>query len=231
MVKRLAVFVEGQTEQIFMLKMLVAVAGNHKVTVDVIQARGSGTSRAVTLQGQSATNTPYYALICDCGADSSVASDIRDNYEGLVTAGYHLVLGLRDVYPVPNDKIPDIRTSIARIMPKGAIPVHLVLAVREIEAWFIVEDEHYPAIHPELTAALINEKLTFDTATVVAEDIDAPAQTLHDAYQLKGRAYHKSRTHVQRTVNALNYSRLDTELSIRVAALGELCGHVNKFFT
>lgn len=228
--KRLAVFVEGQTEQIFMQKMLVEVAGRHNITVNVVQARGSGISRAVTLQGQSASNTPYYALICDCGADNSVASDMRDNYEGLVNAGYHLVLGLRDVHPEPDAKIPQIRTAISKILPQGSVPAHLVLAIREIEAWFIVEDSHYPAIHPDLNAAFIKQQLGLDTATAAAESIACPADTLHAAYQLKGRAYKKDRVRVERTVNALDYARLDLDLSQRVPALGELCAHVNGFF-
>jgi hypothetical protein len=230
MVKRLAVFVEGQTEQIFMQKMLLEVAGRHNITISVVQARGSGSSRAVTLQGQSASRTPYYALICDCGADNSVASDMRDNYPGLVAAGYRLVLGLRDVHPEPDAKIPLIQSAVSKILPKGEVPAHLVLAIREIEAWFIVEDGHYPAIHPDLNAALIKQHLGLDTATVLAESIAFPAETLHAAYQLKGRAYKKDRTRVERTVDALDYARLDMDLSKRVPALGELCGHINGFF-
>ncbi|MFN0136638.1 MAG: hypothetical protein ACKVS9_11040 [Phycisphaerae bacterium] len=229
MAKRLAVFVEGQTEQIFMQRMLVEVAGRHKITIDVVQARGSGPPRAVTLQGHSASNTPYYALICDCGADNRVASDMRDNYDGLVAAGYCLVLGLRDIHPEPDNKIPLIRTAVSRVLPNGVVPARLVLAIREIEAWFIVEDGHYPAIHPELSAALIKQQLGLDTATVSAESIACPADTLHAAYQLKGRAYRKNRDCVERTVHALDYARLYVDLSQRVPALGELCAHVNGF--
>jgi len=231
MAKRLAVFVEGMTEQLFIQKLLIEMAGRHNITIDLVQARGSASARMVILKGHSASNTRYYALVCDCGADNTVASDIRDHYDRLSKQGYDLVLGLRDVHPEPDAKIPAIRSAIAKIMPTGAIPVHLVLAIREIEAWFIVEDGHYPAVHPALTAALIKARMGLDTATVAAESIAAPAETLHAAYQLQGRAYHKSRRHVQRTVDALDYARLDIELSTRVAALGELCGHVNRFFT
>jgi hypothetical protein len=230
MAKRLAVFVEGQTEQLFMQKMLIEVAGRHNITINVVQARGRGQSRAVTLEGQSSSSTPYYALICDCGTDNRVASDILENYAGLVTAGYHLVLGLRDIHPAPDAEIPLIRNAVSRILPKGVVPAHLVLVIREIEAWFIVEDRHYPTIHQELNADLIRQKLDLNTATVDAESIPCPAATLHAAYQLKGRAYRKDRARVERTVDALDYARLDMELSRRVPALGELCGHVNRFF-
>lgn len=67
MAKRLAVFVEGQTEQLFIQKMLVEVAGRHNITVDVVQARGRGPVRSITVQGHSNSNTRYYALVCDCG--------------------------------------------------------------------------------------------------------------------------------------------------------------------
>lgn len=231
MTKRLAIFVEGQTEQIFMQKLLVEVAGRHKITIDIVQARGSGPSRTITLEGYSASSTPYYALICDCGADNSVASDMRDNYERMVQAGYQLVLGLRDVYPEPDSKIPLIRAATSKILPKGAVPSHLILAIREIEAWFFVEDNHYPAIHPDLNSELIMNHLGINTATVDAEKIKCPAESLHSAYQLKGRAYKKDRTRVERTVNSLDYARIDMELSRRIPALGELCMHVNDFFS
>ena len=230
MAKRLAVFVEGMTEQLFIQKLLIEVAGRQNISIDLVEARGKGAARMVTLRGHSVSNTVYYALVCDCGADNSVASDIGDNYAGLCNQGYELVLGLRDVHPEPDAKIPAIRSAIAKIMPTGTVLAHLVLAVREIEAWFLVEDGHYPAIHPNLNAALILEKLGLDTASVAAESIATPADTLNLAYQLQGRAYKKSKKHVQRTVEALDYARLNTELSARVAALGELYKHVTSFF-
>jgi hypothetical protein len=225
--KRLAVFVEGQTEQIFMERMLVEVAGSRNIALDVRRLRGSGEARSVEL---STSATSYYALICDCGADNRVVSDLLENYEGLTREGYSMVLGLRDVAPAKDSEIPGIRALQSALLPNGTVPVHLVLAVRETEAWFIVEDRHYSAIHPELNAALILEHVGIDTATIAAESIEFPAKTLHEIYRLKGRAYQKRRTQVEQTVTALDFKRLHLELSGRVSALRELFGHVNKFF-
>jgi hypothetical protein len=225
--KRLAVFVEGQTEQIFMEKVLVEVAGSRNIALDVRRIRGSGEARSIELSTSAAS---YYALICDCGADNRVVSDLRENYEGLTREGYSMVLGLRDVHPAKDSEIPVTRALLSKLLPNGSIPVHLVLAVRETEAWFIVEDRHYSAIHPELNAALILEHVGIDTSTIAAESIESPATTLHRIYQLKGQAYRKRRAQVEQTVNALDFGRLHLQLSARVSALRELFGYVNKFF-
>ncbi len=207
MPKKLAFFVEGQTEQVFIQKLLLEIAGRHNITIDVVQTRGSGPARTVVISGHSAANTQYYALVCDCGTDNRVASDINDNYSGLIAQGFSFILGLRDVYPEPDAKIPAMRAAIAKILPKGTIAAHLVLAIREIEAWFIVEDRHYPAIHPDLTPELIKARLNIDTRSVAAESIAHPAGTLHDIYQLQGRGYiNKKRWQVERTVHALDYA-------------------------
>jgi hypothetical protein len=228
MAKRIAIFVEGQTEQIFIEKLLSEIAGHHKITIGSVEIRGQ--LRILSLQGGPYVETPYYALVCDCGADNSVVSDMNDNYESLVKAGYSLILGLRDVHPIDNADLPDLRAAILAATPRGSVPSHVILAIREIEAWFFVEDLHYPSIHPNLTSELIKTNLGIDPATVPAESIAHPSAILHDAYQLQGRAYHKSKRHVQRTVNALDYARLNFELATRIASLGELCYQVNGFF-
>jgi len=229
MAKRIAVFVEGMTEQVFVQKLLIEMAGRQRITIHTTEARGNRSSRAIVLQGYSEARTQYYALICDCGADNAVASDIIDNYNGLLRQGYDLVLGLRDVHPARSHQIPEIRNAISKVLPRGKVPVHVVLAIREIEAWFIVEDRHYPSIHAELSEELIRAELGLDTATVDAESIQCPAETLHAIYQLRGRGYRKSKRHVERTVNALDYERLDVELSNRIPSLGELCRRIGDF--
>ncbi len=235
MAKKLAVFVEGQTEQFLVQRLLTEVAGKHQIAIDLVQARGSGTSRLI-VEGHSRNDLRYYAIICDCGSDSTVVSDVRDNYATLAQAGYSLVLGLRDEYsagtPPPSEqRLTAMRTAMRSALPNGAVPCQVILAVREIESWFIVEDWHYPHIHQELTVELIRARLQIDTTTVAAESIADPADTLHRIYQIKGKAYRKTRAHVHRTVDALDYERLYCEISVKVAALGDLCGHLDTFFT
>lgn len=229
--RRLAVFVEGMTEQVFMQRLLLELAGQNNVQINLIEVRGSSSARLISMEGVSDNETRYYAIICDCGADNSVASDIRDNYDRLSSSGFVMVLGLRDVFPRPSAEIPQIRDAIQSILPKGSVPVHVVLAVREIEAWFIVEDRHFQQINPNLTPVIIRDNLGIDTTSVVAENIQQPARLLDQAYRLVGRAYGKRRSHVQQTVGALDYARMYVDLRSRVSALDELCGHVDRFLS
>ena len=89
--KKLAIFVEGQTEKIFVRKLLEEIAGKHNIA---IENRGYSLGNKVTgitllVMNDLVTNqTKYYVLIYNSGNDSRVASDVRDQYQKLVSSGY-----------------------------------------------------------------------------------------------------------------------------------------------
>lgn len=233
MTKKLAVFVEGQTEQLFVQRLLREIAGQNNIAIDPIQFIGSGPARVRRVRGKTPADIPFYAQVCDChggGELTTVVSDIRDHYQGLVNEGYSLIMGLRDVYPVPNSRMQKLREGIMSFLPRGPVPVHMVLAVREIEAWFIVEDRHYVQLHPELTPRKILKNMHLDVCTVRAETIYHPAETLNKIYRLKSFGYHKSRSDIQRTIDALDYDYLINEVPKRAQSLGELCRSLKRFF-
>ncbi|MGF1572343.1 MAG: DUF4276 family protein [Sumerlaeia bacterium] len=233
MTKKLAVFVEGQTEQIFMQRLLREIVGQKNIAIDSLKFIGSGPARLRRVTGNTPANVPFYAQICDChggGEMTTVVSDIRDHYQGLVQEGFSLVLGLRDVYPVPMSRMEKLREGITSVLPHGKVPVRMIFAVREMEAWFIVEDRHYLQIHPGLTPRKINKELHINVSTIHAESIHHPAELLNKIYRLKTKGYQKSRFGVQRTIDALNFDYLVHEVPKRAATLGELCQSLQDFF-
>jgi hypothetical protein len=232
-VKRLAIFVEGQVELIFVTKLLEEIAGEKNIAIQQ-EVLGRETKQSISiLQSPSIqTGTRYYILIRDCGGESRVMSEIRDNYDGLQSAGYDGILGLMDVYPKAYSDIPRLKEGMSLVSPKGSLPAQVVLAVMEIEAWFIAETSHFPKVHPELTLNLIEEQLGI---TIVPEEIerwDHPSERINQIYHLvPDRSYRKKRGRVNRTIDILDYASLYLNLRYRIEHLGEFIDHIDQFLT
>src|SRR5947208_2376792 len=105
---KLAVFVEGQTEQIFVERLLYSVAGARNVHIDTVQAYGGRMLPRTFVEVQAHRPDPakrYYAIIYDCMGDSRVLSDVREHYDSLVAQGFSDIIALRDVFPRPAAEI------------------------------------------------------------------------------------------------------------------------------
>lgn len=230
---RLAVFVEGQTEQIFMQKLIREIAGEANLQLQTMKAFGRSKKRF--LQQQYTTpdlpDIRYFVLIVDSGGDETVVSDILEQYESLAKKGYSRILGLRDVRPRWSRRdIPKLERGIAKAMrqlPRSALPVDVLLAVMEIEAWFIAEYSHLEKIR--ITREAIKRELGFDPSTDDIEMVDNPSVLLNRAYKLVGRSYKKKKGQVQAVVNRLDYERLYLGISQEVPRLGALVRALDLF--
>ena len=99
--KKLAFFVEGQTELLFIKKLLLEVAGTKNIVIDSQKFIGNVGKKATYLITASSkvSTEEYYVLITDCTGDTRVQSAVIDHYPTLVKQGYSMILGLRDLYP------------------------------------------------------------------------------------------------------------------------------------
>ncbi len=232
---KLAVFVEGQTEQLFMQRLIQKIAGRRKVAIELRKGffgGRSGRSRSlILLESPDVRGEQFFVLIVDSAAENRVASDIRDQYESLVNAGYSRVLGLRDVYPQSRSKIPLIRRAVERVLPKGSVTVDIVLAIMEIEAWFLAEYTHFEHLYPGITLDKVNTAIGDNAQTLDVENIAHPSETLNTVYQIVGRAYKKNKDRIERLVEKLDYARLYLEIPKRVSALKCLCDHLDLFLS
>lgn len=233
--KKLAVFVEGQTEQIFIEKLLVEAAGRSNIAIEKRQALGGQSAkRRLRLIEASTPNSghKYLAQIVDCGSDSRVASDIRDRYDGLVAQGFETIIGVRDVYPdITHADIPSLRRGLCLYLKTSPIKVTFVLGVMEIETWFIAEHTHLHKLHSSLTPILIKSRLGFDPSTDDIQLRPHPAEDLDNIYHLAGLKYAKDKNRVQRTVSVLDYERIYLELPSKYPDLKALVDTITKFLT
>ncbi len=233
--KKLAVFVEGQTEQIFIERLLVEAAGRSNIAIEKRQALGGQSAkRRLRLIEASTPNSEhkYLAQIVDCGSDGRVKSDIMDRYDGLAAQGFETIIGVRDVFPdIAYADIPLLRGGLRRYLKTNPIEVKFVLGVMEIETWFIAEHTHLQKLDPSLTPSLIKARLGFDPSTDDIQLRAHPTEDLDNIYHLAGLKYAKDKNRVQRTVNVLDYERIYIELPSKLPDLKILVDTITKFLT
>jgi len=232
-VNKIAIFVEGQTEQLFVERLLTEIAGQKALLIETCLATGGLTTKRrflrMKVSGPS-SGQAYFALIVDSGADNRVKSDIADNYEGLVRQGFQWIIGIRDVYPQFNyHEIPKLRMGLQYRLKTIPVTVKFALGIMEIETWFISEHSHFVKIHPTLTTQTIQAALNFDPGVDDIQLRPHPAEDLNRIYNLVGFAYNKSRSNVQRTIAVLDYAMVYLELKNRLPDLNTLITSLDEF--
>jgi hypothetical protein len=228
--KRMAIFVEGQTEQLFVTKLLTEIAGEKNISIEQEKAITKNGNRLFSvIHASKNLNKRYYVLIRDSGNDELVQSDIRDSCENLAKKNYEKILCLRDVYPKTFADIPKLELGLRYGIPTRFIPIHIILAIMEVEAWFLAETTHFSRIHPSLTNDLIKRNLNFDPETDDVESRPHPSQDLDYIYGLAGFAYNKRKTKVQRTIQVLDYSAIYLTLIGKVKNLKKLIDQIDSF--
>jgi hypothetical protein len=234
-VKKLAIFVEGQTEQLFVDKLISEIVGNNSIVIE--NHRITSGSRSIYQWVRLCASRPdqgcgFFVLIIDCSGDSTVKSYIRDNYESLVSNGYSAIIGIRDVFPkVEYANIAKLRLGLKYGLKTNPIRALFVLGVMEIETWFISEHTHFARVNPALTSTHIKDNLGFDPS---ADDIQLrpnPSADLDSIYKLVGMRYKKDYQRIQRLLSQLDYALLYCDIRNRLPDLNALIESIDTFFT
>lgn len=206
--RKLAIFVEGMTEQEFVVEFIKALVGKRGVQVQLaFQVNGVVNITPINVP----ENTEFYVLVIDCRCDGQVKTQMRDRYASLVSSGYTAILGIRDVYPLLRSDIPKIQKHLDAGWPVGPVIPKLHLAIMEVESWFIADKTHFEKIDEILKVDyILNEG--FDLSNP-AEDWEHPALTLHQIYRLANKSYmskggQKTKRRVLRTINALSFDEI-----------------------
>jgi hypothetical protein len=234
--RKIAFFVEGAAEVLFIERLITEVANANEVYVTKKKIRGGGKSgltpkRITEYEGvRELSGENFYVLIYDCGGDKLVASRIREEHENLTAAGYERIVGVRDVRPdFRKEQVPKLESMMSSVVDKSFAPVVFVLSTMEIEAWFLAEHNHFEKIHPDLNPELITARLGFDPRSFVASDRSNPAQDLEESYLLKGVVYDKYA--VQNTVDKLDFAFIYEQLVDSIPELSMLSSTVDEFLT
>jgi hypothetical protein len=224
--KKIAFFVEGQTEQIFISELLTRLFSEHKKVIKTHKMRKL--YHNINIEN-FITDEPkeYSIVIYDCGTDNKVKSDILDNYQKLREAGYNSIIGLQDFFNPKRQKKEitvqqlkkDLNFDLEQI-----IPTEIFLAVQEIESWIIAEEKHYETIVPSLQIDDINAIAGINIQTGNSEEISHPAIALDKIYKAGGRTsgYTKHEYVVKNIISKLDFANLYLNVRNRNNSLNEL---------
>ena len=224
--KKIAVFVEGQTEQVFTDELVRHIFGHAKVDVEELQFSGKEGSRRIrTIRSVNMPSSVEYLFrIYNCqggNENSTVKSDIREQFSRLLDESFSYIIGIRDVYPLSD--LVKLKFMLNLGLPdEVALPIRIFLSVREIEAWFLAEENHYSLIDTSLTVPLVNSFIGFDITIDSTERIERPSLVLKHIYQKAGKDYRKKKWEAERTVYVLDYDNLYLAVRKRNNSLNEL---------
>jgi hypothetical protein len=232
--KKIACFVEGQTEQIFVERLFQKIAGYKKISIETRKWQGTKDNRRIQSRKQSIVkDAPFLVLLYNCGCDSQVVSDIRKQHESLTNSGYEKILGLRDLYPDPLERKQEKETGttgLLRHLQKTGVPISVIFAVMEIEAGFLAEWNYFAKIDNRLTCDFILQECGLDLRNIVdIEQRAHPSQDLDKIYRLVSRKYDKSEQTSQEIINNLDYERLYVHLVNSVKELKRFIDEIDSF--
>lgn len=229
---KVAFFVEGFTEVLFLDKLLTEICDARNVSIEHREIRGGGQSGKVkrrfsTLSIKKATDQEsLFVLIVDCGKDTHVGQYIKDEHESLTKAGYKKIIGLRDVRPTCTaDQIPQLLQGLKKYLKTSLAPVDFILSQMEIEAWFLSEHSHFEKIDPKISVNLIKSNLGFDPSVDDMTIRLEPKKDLEDCYSLGGQQYIKSNP---KTVNSLDYAFIYIQLKDKIPFLKQMIESIDS---
>jgi hypothetical protein len=224
--KKAALFVEGQTELIFAKKLLSEIAGKSKITF--IEAEKK-CGKVLYGKPEGQPDSVFMILIVDCHGDHSVKSTVLDQRASLSAAGYCLILGLRDVHPKTAAEIPVVEAAMKYGVPTKGVKTRILLAVMEIEAWFLAETSHFIKMDAALTKDYIIEKCGIDHDHHDFESVEHPSKLLHEIYSSAGLKYLKKRSQISKTVESLDFANIYLNMPNKYKYLKELVGEIDEF--
>jgi len=207
--RRIAIFVEGQTEQIFLSKLVKELLGQKNVTV---VEQSCGTKVALTNDALK-----FFVLVYDCRGDVAVKSQILKHRRSLLESGYQHIIGLRDVYPQKISDIPQLKQHLGYMLPQADLPAQIFLAIMEVESWFIQEHTHFKSnTGIEYRTEDFIRIIGLNPAEVSTETINHPYDSLVALYNHAAQAHDKSKATSEKLSKSLDYSKLcyeDTKMN------------------
>lgn len=245
--KKIAFFVEGPTEAFFIKRLLAELVTQQRIRFIEYDLKGGsfGNPRVINILAEDVKNPwqKYQINIYTCNADNRVNQDVRENLSTLQREGFTQVIALKDLRGdyegidglqhsyVPSD-YKNQKNIHNLIFQNSPIPVTSIIAVMEIETWFLSETTHYERINPKLTQALITsnqKKIGVNPFVDDMEQVLEPAELLNDIYQLVKLNYSKKKAVRERTINKLDMAEIYFHLPCKIASLKELTRVIDSF--
>lgn len=214
--KKVAFFLEGQTELIFVREVLLKLFNYSNISLDCIDLiGGTDQPRSYSWKGDPAK---YYFYLINVGNDNSVISSCIKRNKKMLDAGYEKFICLRDMYCKQykdrNTKVDWslISAFIAKanetIVNNAHTPdrISLYFAIMEVEAWFLGFQNLFERYDEKLTADYILENLKINLKEDPENLYFHPSEQLYDVLDHIGKPYKKTESCVSSIL-----SKIETE--------------------
>jgi hypothetical protein len=228
---KMAIFVEGYTEVVFVDKLIREVAEKNAVLIQWRRIDGGTTCPRRNLQIKAEGphgGQEHFVVVHDCGGDDAVKTRMTEEYLSLAGSGYSTIVCIRDVYPrFTAAEIPDLEKGLLLFVRTKPIVVDFILSIMEVEAWFLAEYSHFLNIDPRITIPAIIAACGFDPANDDMQLRPTPANDMNDCYAIGGKTYEKR--NAQATVDAIDYTYVYAGLVDKFPYLRRLCEIITMF--
>lgn len=205
-----AIFVEGQTELIFIRELLLKIFQYDNIALECFTLF-TDTNFIPTEYAFQNPEATYFFQIVNVGNDKSVLTRILKRENHLRNAGFQRIIGLRDMY---SKEYRDIvkKHTIDKTINEKFIEGHkaqiksgnifFCFAIMEIESWLLGFRKVFKRMNNQLTVEYIKEQLGIDLETINPENtFFHPAEQMDQIFQLIAQRYNKSKGDINSLVS------------------------------
>ncbi len=222
--KRIAIFVEGQAEQIFIRYLLVTIFDWSKLSFTCVKLYANQMQDVPYNHNVGQSHVEVHFLIVDAANDRKVLSAIKEREQHLFAKGYDKVFGLRDMYSEEYCKYSDrIQDAVTNKFIDGATlsvslmscpeKIHFHFAIMELEAWFLGMYSLLQKIRSTLAPHYIEETVGYDLSEIDPQtQFFKPAVELDRILRLAGLRYRKHSHEVNSILSGMD--RTDCETAV-----------------
>ena len=206
---RIAIFVEGQTEKIFVERFLQEYLGGCQIEIEFQKRLGKTLTKVTGIRHNPFAE--YHFSIIDMTGDSNVFSALYERAEQMMQRGYAYLLGVRDVYPqYTRDKIPIILRDLRKLFSRFSFGDRLkpIFAIMEIEAWFLADYKVFSRINSSITPEFVKKQLNIDLLQTNPQSYEHPSSIVNKIFNLFGETYKKREKQSYQIVYRLDYGFL-----------------------
>jgi hypothetical protein len=226
--------VEGHTEQIFVRKFIEQMAVLKKIHISWENLH-KGILVMIRSEGTPVDLSSHHIRIINVEGDEKVNSFIKDNLKNFKAKGYEIIYGVRDKYTGDNKKQPVDQIAIDEIFKPLAddlkITLKIIVAIEEIEAWFLSVPIFFSEYDKSLTIANINEVHGIDLSSISVESITHPAALIDNILTTVGKRYKKRQDDSYKITDTLDYDTLYLEKSESIRSLNMFVDAIDNALT
>ncbi len=210
--KKIAIFVEGQTELIVTREFLLRRFdwSGINVVCRTLQTKTQFVKAEYDFPKEINEDAEFLFQIINVGNDVAVLSRMLKLEKYLKNAGFIKIIGLRDMYSKSYreetssvdisviSKFITTHNNIIKQTSKTDIHIEFCFAIMEVEAWFLVMDNIFQKLSRNLTNNNIKERLTIDLQKIDPEkEIYHPAKVMEDIYNVANMKYDKKKGDIE----------------------------------